>query len=93
MPIKPLFKDEEAVAVWAWTSVPVLHSTRVRFEEFLSADNVAVIFILIKIALYLINIFTGSQSWNRQHQGQTIYPTEELISMNLFKILCVMTWA
>ena len=41
----------------------------------------------------LINIFTGSPSWNRQHHGQTIHPTEKLISMNLFKILCVVTWA
>ena len=51
MPIKPLFKDEEAVAVWAWTSVPVLHSTRVRFDKVSSSDNVAIVFILIKIAL------------------------------------------
>ena len=29
------------------------------------------------------------KSWNRQHHGQTIHPTEKLISMNLFKILCV----
>ena len=43
---------------------------------------------------YLINIFTGSQSWNRQHHGQAIHPspTEKLISMNLFKILCVVAW-
>ena len=41
----------------------------------------------------LINIFTGSPSWNRQHHSQTIYSTENLISMNLFKILCVVTWA
>ena len=56
MPIKPLFKDEEAVAVavWAWTSVPVLHSTRVRFDKFLYGDIVAVIFILNKIALYYV---------------------------------------
>ena len=31
-------------------------------------------------------------SWNRQHYGQIINPTEELISVNLFKILCVVTW-
>ena len=30
---------------------------------------------------------------NRQHHGQTIHPTENYISMNLFKILCVVTWA
>ena len=41
----------------------------------------------------LINIFTRSSFWNRQHYGQTIHPTEKLISMNLFKILCVVTWA
>ena len=35
--------------------------------------------------VHLINIFTGSQSWNIQHHGQTIHPTEKLISMNLFK--------
>ena len=29
----------------------------------------------------------------RQHHGQTIYPTEKSISMNLFKILCIVTWA
>ena len=34
---------------------------------------------------YLINIFTGSQFWNRQHYGQTIHPTEKMISMNLFR--------
>ena len=39
----------------------------------------------------LINIFTGSSFRNRQHHGQTIHPTEKLISMNLFKILCVVT--
>ena len=33
------------------------------------------------------------ESWNRQHQGQTLNSTEKLISMNLFKILCVVTWA
>ena len=33
------------------------------------------------------------KSWNWQHHGQTIHPTENLISMNLFKILCVATWA
>ena len=39
--------------------------------------------------VYLINIFTASPSW--QH-NQTIHLTEKLISMNLFKILCVGTW-
>ena len=29
------------------------------------------------------------ESWNRQHHGQT----EKFNSMNLFKILCVVTWA
>ena len=29
----------------------------------------------------------------RQHHCQTIYPIENLIPMNLFKILCVVTWA
>ena len=38
------------------------------------------------ICTYLINIFIGGPSWNRQHHGQTIHPTENLISMNLFKI-------
>ena len=41
----------------------------------------------------LINIFTGSQSWNRQHHGQTIHPTEKLTSMNLYTILYAVTWA
>ena len=35
-----------------------------------------------------INIPTGS---NRQNHGQTIHPKEHFISMNLFKILCVLT--
>ena len=47
----------------------------------LKADEVA------SFDVYLINIFTGSQSWNRQNHGQTIHPTEKL------KILCVVTWA
>ena len=29
----------------------------------------------------------------KQHHGQTIHPTENLISMNLFKILCIVKWA
>ena len=33
------------------------------------------------------------KSWNRQHHGQTIHPIENLIPINLFKILCVATWA
>ena len=40
----------------------------------------------------LINIFIGSPSWNSQNHGQTIHPTEKFISMNLFKILRVVTW-
>ena len=43
--------------------------------------------------VYAINIFTGSPSWNRQQHGQTIHPTEKLVSMNLFKNICVVTWA
>ena len=43
--------------------------------------------------LIIINIFTGSQSWNRRLHGQTIQPNRKLMSMNLFKILCVETWA
>ena len=43
--------------------------------------------------LIIINIFTGSQSWNRRLHGQTIQPNRKLMSMNLFKILCVVTWA
>ena len=39
------------------------------------------------VRLNLINILTGSQSWNRQHHGQTIHSKEKLISMNLFKII------
>ena len=46
-----------------------------------------------KKASDLVNIFTGSQSWNRQHYDQTIHPTEKLTSMNLFKIFCVVKWA
>ena len=43
------------------------------------------------INIFRTPIFTGSQSWNRQHHGQTIHPTEKWISMNLFKILWVVT--
>ena len=32
------------------------------------------------------------ESWNRQHHGQTIHPTEKFNSMNLFKKFCVVTW-
>ena len=31
--------------------------------------------------------------WNRQHHSQTIHATEKFTSMNLFKILCIVTWA
>ena len=41
---------------------------------------------------FISSTITGSQSWNRRHNGQTIHPIEKLISMNLFKILCVVTW-
>ena len=41
----------------------------------------------------LINIFIDSQSSNRQHHSQTIHSKEKLILMNLFKIVCVVTWA
>ena len=38
----------------------------------------------------LINIFTGSPSWNTLHHGQTIHsPTENLISLILFKTPCI----
>ena len=33
------------------------------------------------------------ECWNRQHHSQTKHPIENLIPMNLFKILCVVTWA
>ena len=42
--------------------------------------------------IHLINSFTGSPGCNRQHHGQTIYPTEKFTSMNLFKILWIVTW-
>ena len=45
------------------------------------------------IQRYLINIFTGSWCWNRQHHGQTIHPTEKFYLLNFFKILCAVTWA
>ena len=38
-------------------------------------------------------ILRVGKSWNRQQQGQTIHPTEKFNSMNLFKSLCVVTWA
>ena len=33
------------------------------------------------------------ECWNIQHHGQTIHPIENLIPMNLFKIICVVIWA
>ena len=45
------------------------------------------------ISRHFINTFTGSLCCKRQHHGQTIHPKEKLISMNLFKICCVVTWA
>ena len=33
------------------------------------------------------------KSWNRQLHGQTIHPTEKFNSINLYKIICVVTWA
>ena len=33
------------------------------------------------------------ECWNRQHHGQTIHPTEKFTSMNLYKIIEVVTWA
>ena len=41
---------------------------------------------------YLINIFSGSPCCKRQHHGKTIHPTENFISMNLFKIIFVVIW-
>ena len=35
----------------------------------------------------------GTTGLNRRYHGQTIDPTGKMISMNLFKILCVVTWA
>ena len=41
-----------------------------------------------------MNIFSGSPCWNsRQLHGQTRHPTENFVAMNLFKILCAVTWA
>ena len=55
---------------------------------------IATIFIEFNPTLInLINIFYGSPSWNRQHHSQNIHPTESFISMTLFKILCLVTWA
>ena len=42
---------------------------------------------------YLINSFTGSPGCNRQYHSQTIHSTENFTSMNLFKILWVITRA
>ena len=33
------------------------------------------------------------KSWNWQHHGQTIDPSDKFTSINLFKILWVVTWA
>ena len=33
------------------------------------------------------------KGWNRQHHNQTIHSTEMFTAMNLFKILCIVTWA
>ena len=44
--------------------------------------------------LAILSIFLRVvKSWNRQYQSQTIHTTEKFNSMNLFKILCVVTWA
>ena len=32
------------------------------------------------------------ESWNRQHHSRTILATEKFNSIDLFKILCVVTW-
>ena len=43
----------------------------------------------VKRLVNLINIFTGSPSWNSHDHDQTIHTNENFISMNLFKIICV----
>jgi hypothetical protein len=50
-------------------------------------------FIIRRYKCVLCMNMSGSLCWNRQHDGQTIHPTKNLISMNLFKIICVVTWA
>ena len=40
-----------------------------------------------------IFLLVCSRFRNRQHHGQTVHPKEKQISMNLFKIVCVVTWA
>ena len=55
--------------------------------------TLGVIYLISLSSLHLINILLVVESWNRQHHGQNIHPTEKLISVNLFKILCVVTWA
>ena len=49
---------------------------------------------LWKSMIYFLNLYISSITLlvDRQHHGQIIHPTENLISMDLFKILCAVTW-
>ena len=50
--------------------------------------------VLKKIGLYmLLIVLLVVKGWNRQHHSQTIHPTEKFTSMNLYKIIGVVTWA
>ena len=44
-------------------------------------------------AIILLLVLLVVKGWNRQHHSQTIHPKEKFTSMNLSKILCVVTWA
>ena len=41
----------------------------------------------------LNNTFKIRSGWNREVDGQTIHLTENLISMNLLQMSCMITWA
>ena len=64
--------------------IVVILSFRYIFEEFIwliTMHFISSIFLLVV------------ESWNTQHHGQNIHPTEKFNSINLFKILCVVTWS
>ena len=70
-----------------------IHLTHTVLKSFLEKYCHLYIITLFPNKCNLIDIFIGSLPWNSQHHDQTIHSTEKFISMNLFKILCVVAWA
>ena len=69
------------------------HPTWEKNKAFLNFKYIFFFFLIFASKIGNSVFFTDSQSWNRQHHWQTIHRTEKWISMNLLKILCVVTWA